>query len=81
MFNPSCPSNLTLYDIFPLVILSVLFQELYDTLEKLRPNLFRLASDVDEKDNTGIGKYIYTYASFNIYDLIQNEHHTNQQKF
>lgn len=48
-------------------------------MEKLRPNLFRLASDVDEKDNTGIGKYIYTYASFNIYDLKQNELLTNSK--
>lgn len=29
-------------------------QELYDSLEKLRPNLFRLASDTDEKDNEAI---------------------------
>ena len=31
-------------------------KELCDTLEKLRPNLFRLASDVDEKDNSGISE-------------------------
>ncbi|XP_014785844.1 ADP-ribosylation factor-binding protein GGA3 [Octopus bimaculoides] len=29
-------------------------KELYETLEKLRPNLFRLASDTDEQDNDGI---------------------------
>lgn len=29
-------------------------KELYETLEKLRPNLFRLASDTDERDNDGI---------------------------
>lgn len=29
-------------------------QELYDNLEKQRPNLFRLASDTDENDSTGI---------------------------
>ncbi|VDI65059.1 ADP-ribosylation factor-binding protein GGA [Mytilus galloprovincialis] len=37
-----------------------MMKELYDTLEKLRPNLFRLASDVDEKDNTGIADILTT---------------------
>lgn len=32
-------------------------QELYDSLEKLRPNLFRLASDTDEKDNEAISMF------------------------
>ena len=31
-------------------------QELYDNLEKQRPNLFRLASNADDKDNDGISK-------------------------
>ncbi|KAK6170404.1 hypothetical protein SNE40_018808 [Patella caerulea] len=31
-----------------------MMKELYESLEKLRPNLFRLASDTDEKDNDGI---------------------------
>ncbi|XP_071106112.1 ADP-ribosylation factor-binding protein GGA1-like [Haliotis cracherodii] len=31
-----------------------MMKELHATLEKLRPNLFRLASDVDEKDSDGI---------------------------
>ncbi|XP_064594749.1 ADP-ribosylation factor-binding protein GGA1-like isoform X2 [Liolophura sinensis] len=31
-----------------------MMKELYDTLEKHRPNLFRLASDADEKDSGGI---------------------------
>ncbi|KAK3090106.1 hypothetical protein FSP39_009248 [Pinctada imbricata] len=31
-----------------------MMKELYDSLEKLRPNLFRLASDADEKDNDAI---------------------------
>nr|XP_022319091.1 ADP-ribosylation factor-binding protein GGA1-like isoform X3 [Crassostrea virginica] len=31
-----------------------MMKELYDSLEKLRPNLFRLASDTDEKDNEAI---------------------------
>ena len=29
----------------------VYLQELYDSLEKRRPNLFRLASDTDAKEN------------------------------
>lgn len=39
-------------------------QELYDSLEKLRPNLFRLASDTDEKDNEAISMlwFIVTYS-------------------
>lgn len=36
--------------------LSYYCQELYDTLEKHRPNLFRLASDADEKDSGGISE-------------------------
>lgn len=32
-------------------------QELYQNLEKARPNLFRLASDTDEKDNEGISMW------------------------
>ncbi|KAK7002628.1 ADP-ribosylation factor-binding protein GGA3 [Biomphalaria glabrata] len=31
-----------------------MMKELYDNLEKQRPNLFRLASDTDENDNDGI---------------------------
>ncbi|XP_048758958.2 ADP-ribosylation factor-binding protein GGA1-like isoform X5 [Ostrea edulis] len=31
-----------------------MMKELYDSLEKLRPSLFRLASDTDEKDNDAI---------------------------
>ncbi|ESP03919.1 hypothetical protein LOTGIDRAFT_230220 [Lottia gigantea] len=31
-----------------------MMKEIYESLEKLRPNLFRLASDTDEKDNDGI---------------------------
>ena len=37
-----------------------MMKELCDTLEKLRPNLFRLASDVDEKDNSGINDILST---------------------
>ena len=36
---------------------SVFRQELYDTLEKERPSLFRLASDTDEKDQDAISMY------------------------
>ncbi|XP_033755626.1 ADP-ribosylation factor-binding protein GGA1-like [Pecten maximus] len=35
-----------------------MMKELYDSLEKLRPNLFRLASDADEKDNDGISEIL-----------------------
>lgn len=34
-------------------------QELYDNLEKQRPNLFRLASDTDENDPTGICRFLF----------------------
>ena len=33
------------------------FQELYDTLEKERPSLFRLASDTEDKDQDAISMY------------------------
>lgn len=33
-------------------------KELYDTLEKHRPNLFRLASDTDDKDNEGLSEIL-----------------------
>lgn len=32
-------------------------QELYDSLEKLRLNLFRFVSDIDEKDNEVISMF------------------------
>ncbi|CAG2248750.1 GGA [Mytilus edulis] len=48
-----------------------MMKELYDTLEKLRPNLFRLASDVDEKDNTGID-HSYDVTSKKIVPDISN---------
>ncbi|XP_060083664.1 ADP-ribosylation factor-binding protein GGA1-like isoform X2 [Ylistrum balloti] len=35
-----------------------MMKELYESLEKLRPNLFRLASDADEKDNDGISEIL-----------------------
>nr|XP_034314010.1 ADP-ribosylation factor-binding protein GGA1 isoform X5 [Crassostrea gigas] len=35
-----------------------MMKELYDSLEKLRPNLFRLASDTDEKDNEAINEIL-----------------------
>lgn len=34
-----------------------LLQELYENLEKSRPNLFRLASDTDDKDSEGISEF------------------------
>ncbi|KAJ8319036.1 hypothetical protein KUTeg_004127 [Tegillarca granosa] len=37
-----------------------MMKEFYETLEKLRPNLFRLASDVDEKDSDGITEILKT---------------------
>ncbi|KAK2160731.1 hypothetical protein LSH36_127g04020 [Paralvinella palmiformis] len=37
-----------------------LMKELYQNLEKARPNLFRLASDTDEKDNEGISEILKT---------------------
>ena len=39
----------------------VFLQELYDTLEKERPSLFRLASDTDEKDQDAISMYHFLY--------------------
>lgn len=32
-------------------------QELYDSLEKRRPNLFRLASDTDEQENEAMSEW------------------------
>ena len=40
---------------------SVFRQELYDTLEKERPSLFRLASDTDEKDQDAISMYHFLF--------------------
>lgn len=44
-------------------IQEVYFQELYDSLEKLRPSLFRLASDTDEKDNDAISTSLFLFES------------------
>lgn len=52
---------------------TLVFQELFENLEKQRPNLFRLASDTDENDNDGISmivvsgfqKLLLTYFSCN----------------
>ena len=41
-------------------------QELYDNLEKQRPNLFRLASDTDEKDNEGISKCLNYFVGLSM---------------
>ncbi|CAD5122501.1 DgyrCDS10925 [Dimorphilus gyrociliatus] len=40
-----------------------IMKELYDNLEKARPNLFRLASDADEQDNDGINQILETNDS------------------
>lgn len=40
-----------------------IMKELYDNLEKARPNLFRLASDADEQDNDGINQILDTNDS------------------
>ena len=37
--------------------LNIFLQELYDNIEKQRPGLFRLASDSDERDSSGLCKY------------------------
>lgn len=44
-------------------------QELYDSLEKLRLNLFRFVSDIDEKDNEVISMFwfIVIYLLFILY--------------
>ena len=39
-----------------MMISTCIFQELYDSLEKLRPKLFRLASETDENDTEGMSK-------------------------
>lgn len=39
-------------------------QELYDSLEKLRLNLFRFVSDIDEKDNEVISMFWFSVIYF-----------------
>lgn len=39
-------------------------QELYDSLEKLRLNLFRFVSDIDEKDNEVISMFWFIVIYF-----------------
>jgi ADP-ribosylation factor-binding protein GGA len=43
-------------------------KELYETLDKHRPNLFRLASDTDDKDDSAIGMACLLI----LYDMIYN---------
>jgi len=35
----------------------IVAQELHESLEKLRPKLFRLASETDEEDTESLSKY------------------------
>lgn len=61
-------------DLFPFKYL----QELYDNLEKQRPNLFRLASDTDENDNEGISMiliFLYSLIFSSLYIYIYKEWH------
>ncbi|CAL1530446.1 unnamed protein product [Lymnaea stagnalis] len=51
-----------------------MMKELYDNLEKQRPNLFRLASDTDENDNDGINDILKANDSVTRVMTLYKEH-------
>lgn len=47
-----------------------IMKELYDNLEKQRPKLFRLASETDESDESGISESVAVLASWVVRPLL-----------
>lgn len=47
-----------------------IMKELYDNLEKQRPKLFRLASETDESDESGISESVGVLASWVVRPLL-----------
>ena len=45
------------------LIYSFYLQELYEELEKQRPKMFRLASEIEEKDTDSISKSVWKFSN------------------